>query len=610
MPNLNIQFQGQTLPIPGSYYADDVRAALPTNPALVPPMVFIAYGYGGQPFVAQRFSNGGGQALYNAMRGAPSQDFVPFISNPSTELFSASEVIYINCSNNTQSTLILKNGSAANAVFMTSKDYGPPSNLLQAAVSAGTIAGVYVELFDGFTGTTQAAADNLGVPLQIAYAGAASGVTLTVTAVSGVAAYDATSPVSTSLAAGAGASLMTLSSSVSGESITVPLGSGQYSTVGQLAAYLNTTGTFVAQVLPNISNAQCPTAFLSPVSGTSLPVSGASLTFANVASSVGSVLYWINQFSGLATASGVVSAAVNQLAVLPLTHFSGATAVAPLLADYAHAFTVAASMNAWTVFADSNDSGVQALGQAHALACSTPGQNKWRRFITGSSIGDTVAQVSARSRSMNAYQVCYTHPGLYRTDINTGTNTLYSGLHVAAAVASMMAGNVIAEPLTMKSLIGNGVEVLLTQGAGGQIDTLQQAGVMPVYLDPLSQEPTIVSDITTWSNDNNPENCFTQQVACRQALAYSLSQGLRPYIGEIASPFGLSLIKKAAINILNKLIWSRGNNGFLVSWDPKTLILTYDGATESVLLTVNVVFVGQVRFVLELVFVQPLNLAA
>jgi hypothetical protein len=611
MPNVNISFQGQVLPIPGSYYSDNVQATIPTNPALVPPMVFIAYGYGGKPFQPQSFPNGGGQALYNALRGAPSQDFVPFISNPSTTLFGASEVIYINCSQNTQSSLALKNGSAVNTIGMVSTDYGPPSNLLQCSVSGGTIAGVAVELFDGFTGVTQQTADNLGVPLQIAYTGAASGVTLSVTAVSGMASYSPSTQNSLSIAADTGATLMTLSSPTSGESLTIPLGSGQYYNCGQLAAYINTTSHFVAQVLPNSSNSLCPTQLLDSSSNIALPApAGGVNQFVNVTSSPGSILYWMNQFTGMVQASGVVCTTNNTLAQIPLTHFSGATAVAPSLGNYATAFSAAQSVNAWTVFADSTNAGVRALGQQHALACSTPSVGKWRRFITGSEVGDTVSQTQINARSINAYQVGYVYPGVYRTDITTGSNTLYSGLHAAAAVASMMAGNIIPEPLTMKPLVGNGVEKALTLGAGGDIDNLQQAGVMPIYVNPLTQVPTIVSDLTTWQNDNNPENCFMQQVACRQGLAYSLSQGLQPYVGDIASPFGLAKIKKATITILNKLIWSPGNNGFLVGWNPQSLLLTYDGGTQAVNLTVQVTFVGQVRFILELVLVQPLNLSA
>lgn len=610
MPNNNIQFQGQTLPIPGSYYADNVTAAQPANPALVPPMVFIAFGFGGKPFSAQSFPSGGGQALQNALRGAPSADFVPFIANPSTVLFGASNVIYINASENTQSSLTLKDNAAQNIVALKSADFGSPSNLLQAEVLTGTNAGVMLTLFDGFTGITQDVEDNLGVPFQVAYVGAASGVTLSVTAVSGIG-----TPITgggTALTAGAGASVLTLTSSAAGESITVPLGTAQYATVGQLVAYLNTTSAFVAQVLPNASNGQLPTAFLDSVSNTALPVpSAGNPQFRNVTAGIGAILYWVNQFGvNLASASGVISGANDNPASLPLTHFTGAQSIPPTTGDYAIAFGAAAQQNAWTVFADSNNSAVVALGVQHAVDMSEPQNGKWRRFISGSSIGDTVTQAQTVARQMNAYQATYVYPGIFRTNTATGNNTLYSGLHVAAAVASMMAGNLIAQPLTMQPLIGNGVEVNLTTGAGGQIDLLQQAGVMPVYTNPQSLQPTIVSDMTTWNNDNNPENVFNQQVGCRQALAYSLSQGLQIYVGNIASPYGIARAKKAATKILNQLIYSPGNNGILVSFDPKSLVLTYNGDTQTLTLVVNVVFVGQIRFILEQTFVQPLNLAA
>lgn len=610
MPNTNIQFQGQTLPIPGSYFADNVQAAQPANPALVPPMVFIAYGYGGKPFTATTFPNGGGQALSDALRGAPSADFVPFIANPSTELYGASEVVYINCSENTQSTLTLKDGSAKGIVAMTSADYGPPSNLLMAEVQAGTSAGILLTLFDGYTGIDQQLCDNLGVPFQIAYTGAASGVTVSVNAVSGVA----TPAISggTSVPAGTGAQTFVLSSPTPGESYTLQLGTAQYQTVSQLVNFLNTTGHYVAQVLPNVANGGLPTQLLDAANSISLPVpAGGNNQFVNVTAGIGGTLYWINQFaSSLAVASGTIGGAYDVPAAIPLTHFAGAVAGPPTLGDYATAFGVAATQNAWTVFADSNNAGVVALGVQHAVDQSEPAAGRWRRFISGSSVGDTVSQAQSVARGMNAYQASYVYPGVWRTDVRTGNNTLYSGLHVAAAVASMMAGNIIAQPLTMQPVVGNGVEVELSQGAGGSIDLLQQAGVMPVFTDPLSMVPTIVSDMTTWQNDNNPENVFNQQVGCRQGLSYSLSQGLRPYVGQIAAPGGLARMKKAAVTILNKLIFSPGNNGILVSWDPKSLVLTYDGSTQTVNLAVNVVFVGQIRFILELVFVQPLNLAA
>jgi hypothetical protein len=367
-------------------------------------------------------------------------------------------------------------------------------------------------------------------------------------------------------------------------------------------------------VLPNQSNGLQPTSTLDAASGGLPNPANTVPQFVNVPGTKGGILSWLNTFaSGLAVGTLVVAASGNTVqlpAPIPLTHFSGAAAVPPTNADYAAALSVAATIPGWAVFCDSNDPGVVSLGVQHAFDMSQPAIGKPRRFVSGSSIGDTVSAAQTAAREMAVYHGTYVYPGIYATDQNTGVNTLYSGLHVAAAAASMMCGNIIAQPLTQQTLFGNGVEVALSLGAGGDIDLLQQAGVMSIYVSPTDGEPTIVSDFTTWQTDNNPENIFNQQVACRQALAYSLSQGLQPYVGGIESPYGMTAMKNAAKSILNKLIYSPGNNGILVSWDTKSLSLIYTGSNQTVNLTVNVVFVGQVRFILELAFVQPLNLAA
>lgn len=603
MPNANVQFEGQTLPVPGSYFADNVSAALPANPALVPPLIFIGYGYGGKPKAVLNFSGGiGANQLLAAMRGGPGSDFVPFIANPSPVLFGASQITYINPAPNTQSSFVLADASGKPLITLTSADYGPPSNLLQVEIDAGSQGGVALTLFDGYTGTNSAQADNLGTPFAVAYTGSVSGATFATAAVSGVGATNFT---------------LTPGGTVSG--FTFPIGGSQYGTVQALVQAINAASIpFTARVLPNASNALQPTSTLDSVSG-GLPnptVVGNLTTpaFVNVSGTIGGIDFWVNRFAPtLATAAIVTAASGNAVhlpAVMPLTHFSGATTVPPTNSDYAAALAVAATIPGWAVFCDSNDPGVVALGVQHAFDVGQPAIGKPRRFVSGSSIGDTVAQASTAARGMAIYQGTYVYPGVYRTDVNTGINTLYSGLHAAAAVASEFCGNLIAQPLTLQPLFGNGVEVALSLGAGGDIDLLQQAGVMPLFVSPNDGQVSVVSDFTTWQTDNNPENIFNQQVACRQALAYSLSQGLQPLVGTIESPYGMTNIKNRAKKILNQLIYSPGNNGILVSWDPKSLSLTFDGDTQAVSLIVDVVFVGQVRFILELVFVQPLNLVA
>ena len=139
MPNLNVNFAGQTLIRPGSYYADNVSLAYQAAPPTTPPLIFIGYGYGQKPQTAITYANGA--TLVAAMRGGPCATFVPFMMTPSPELFGAQLVTWINVGENTQSSLTLNNAAGSGVAVLTSANYGLPSNLLQAQVVAGALAG-------------------------------------------------------------------------------------------------------------------------------------------------------------------------------------------------------------------------------------------------------------------------------------------------------------------------------------------------------------------------------------------------------------------------------------------------------------------------------------
>ena len=593
MPNVNVQFLGQTLVLPGAYYADNVSQALVPVQSLTPPLIFIGDFYGLAPKTPTTYTNA--QDAKNAIRGAPSATYIDFMTNPSPSLNGAQYITLINASENTQSTAYITSGSAANLIELTSANYGAASNLLQYEVAAGTVAGYNVTIYDGYTNTS-VEGQNLGVPFQLAYAGTASGVTYTVSGTS------------------AGATTFIINSPNAGESVSIDITGSGYSTIASLVAYLNGTGYYSAAV---VSNGSLPSVNLNLASAVSLPVAvSGAYQYKNVAATLGDIIYWANQYASnyvsAALVSGVALTGTSSVNEVGLTHFTGGTNVPPTNQDYATAFNVALQTPGWVVFADSNNSAVTALGMQHAQTASSIPYKAWRRFVTGSSVGDSVTTTVQNATQLNSFESTYCYPGIYRTDTTTGLNTLYGGIAWAAAVAGIMAGNIIAQPLTNQQLSGTGVEK-----AGGansyltvsQINQLQNAGVM-VLNYPNTNVPTIVSDLTTWQGDNNPENVFNQQVACRWGLAYSLSAAVAPYIGTIASPYGLTRVRNAIVTQLNNLIYSPGNNGVLVSWDAKSLVLNYNGATQTLSITVNVVLVGQIRFILEQTFVQPLNLSA
>ena len=587
MPDLNVAFGGGILVAPGAYYQDNVAAALEATIPTTPPLIFIGYGYGQQPQVPVTY--GTPQALLNAIRGGPCSGYVPFLMQPSTQLLGAQQVTFINCGENTQSTLTLLSGTSG-VILLTSTNYGLPSNLLQVQVQSGSIAGRKVTLYDAYSGQ-QFAQDNLGVPFQVAYNGASSGVTYSVAVSGGLA------------------TTFSISSPVSGESVTIPLNPANYGTISQVVQYLNGTGHYTAAV---VSEGALLSSALDSASSISLPVSGASLTYKNVTATLGDIEFWVNtQASSLATAtqvSGVTSSPGVIPNVLAFTPFAGAVSVPPTLTDYANALNVALTQAGWTVFCDSNAAGVVALLTSHCFTASQPAQGRWRRGFAGSSTGQSVAASISQAQACDSITMCYVHGGVYQTSTVTGLNTLYGGHYVAAACAGMAAANAPATPLTNKSITGNGTEFNLTGGPAGQIDQLQQGGVIPFTTSQITGEPTVISDFTTWQIDANPENVFTQQVACRWWLAYTLRNAAQPYIGTIADPVTEINILKAIKAALNLLIYSQGNpNGVLVSWDPNSLSLTYTGAQQLAAVTVNVILVGQNRFITETVNVLPLN---
>lgn len=591
MPQQGITFDGAYIGLPGAYFADDVSLAAPNTPPTTPPLIFIGYGWGPKPLTPVTFTNP--QDLQNALRGAPAAAYIPFITNPSPAFNGAQLITFIDASQNTQSVLSLSaSGALGTQTLLTSVLYGPPSNQLTGQLVSGSIAGLKLTLTDNFAGN-QLVGDNLTAPFQLGYSGAVTGQTATYTVTSGT---------------------FSVSGNSSADTFTIAIGSGAYSTVAQLVDYLNGTGFYFAQSLSS-TGGQLPSNFLTVTANVALaaPVSG-NVIFTNVRAYLQDIAYWVNNFASTMATAAISGAATDVAAWLPVTgaptFFSGARGVPPTNGDYANALNAALSTPGWTVFCDSNASAVRALLAAHVeIASSTP-YGQWRRGFTGSAIGETPTIAATNAVALDSLQMVYAYPGIYRTNTATGQNQLYDGLHAAAAAAGIATGNIVALPLTNKVLNATGIEAA-NAGAPltkSQLVTLQNNGVMAIWAPQTTGLPTILSDVTTWQVDNNPENTSSQQVACRYWTAYSLVSTLQKYIGTIAAPVTEVNILNAVKQTLNALIYVGGSsNGVLADWDKKSLILNYDGGTQTASITVKIMLVGQNKYITVFASVLPLQ---
>lgn len=586
MPDISISINGQVVTIPGAYVNTQVTPAAPSGVLPTGPLIFIAQGFGGVPFVPYNFTDA--QSLLNAMRGAPSSDYVNFMFNPSTELFGTTLATYINVAPNTQSssTIISSGVSPIGVINMVSADYGTPSNLIQFSIAEGSEFGVAMAILDGYSGESHFQ-DNLGVPFTLSYVGSANSVTYSViSTITGLA---------TSLV---------INSPNAGESITLDLTSQTYGSISAVMQYLNGTGFYIATP---IGNGNLPSAYLDVATTIALPPD----VVVNVTATLGDIVYFINNVASTIATASIAPGVTSSPALVPgftaLQFFSGATNGVASLANYASGLNVAITQPGWCVVIDNNSAGVRSLGAQHAYLASTPVQRKWRRYVTGSALNETPTTAINNARTMNEIMATYCWPGLQATSTITGNNQIYDGNHVAAAVAGLMTGNPVAQPVTNVTLNGNGVE---QQTEVATIQSLQNNGVLVLNYPADTKIPTLLADVTTWQNDSNPANVFNQQVACRFALSYYLVRTLQPYVGGIASNFTVGNARNAVINLLNQLIYN-GQNGFgiLNSWDPNSLILTYDGASQSLNIAVGVVFVGQNIFIVVTVIVNPLNIS-
>lgn len=588
MPDLNISFNSATLILPGAYEGDAPAAVNPNPNATVPPLIVIGYSYGGKPYTPYSFSNVTDFQAF--LRGGQSTEiFAPIIANPSPVWNGAQEIIYINACESTQSSTTLSasaNASGACPITtITSANYGLPSNNLQiSATPVYSGQGANLTLFDGYSGQVVSQA-NVGVPLQVEYTGTGANGQIVIADTNNDNIPDTINVFDNSVQVG-----------------SLQIGPAGYNLVSDLSNWLNGRPDFSALIL---GDGSLPLIDLDLGSYTLAPSGSAIVT-----AGYGGPIYFINQYcSGLATAvkasgadarpvkGGVVFVAVNS------QNFTGATSVPPVLQDYANCFNAALNISGWAVICDTSSSAVNALGSAHVTQASSTLIGRGRRYFTGSQLGDSVSTTVQASQVLNNKFVCYCYPGISVTNPNTGVTTMYGGFMAAAAAAAIACGNDVAQPLTNQPINSPGVEFALSTS---QIDQLQQAGVMPIAVTDQTNQPRFVSDFDTWQSDANPLNVFTQQIACRLWVAYTLVNAAKPFVGTVADTLDETRILNAVKAALNAMVRTSSNNtnAVLASWDSSSLQLVYTGANQTAAITVNVTLVGQNRFITIFVPVQ------
>lgn len=570
---------GQTIVLPGVYGSVVGNSTYSPNAGGNDPLIFVAQSYGVQPQTPVLFTDP--NSLISAMRGSPSAQFVPFFFNPSSQLNGASQIYLINVSPSTQSTATIFGTASAGNITLTSTNYGSPSNLLYYTLTEGNSGGYTLSITDKYSGAT-VTGNNLGIPFALGYQGTAtSGVTYQV-----------------ELPTGAQYPSFILTSPNPGESVTFTLSPDTFPTVTSLINAINGIGPYVAYGVSS-SAGQTPANLLDITSGqVTIPTGGTSFVY--VTAYIADLTTWVNDFSGLATATPTTPYPYYQPYSLTLetnVAFTGASNGVPTSSDYAQALQTALNYSASVIFIDSNEPSIVALGVQHVQTAATTGVSLPRRYVTGPALGATTAQALALASSCNNPHTTVAYPG--GVSAINGTPTLYSSLTTAAMIAGAMQGNPPATPLTNKALAYTSLEVNLTTSA---IEELQSGGVLVAYLPPTVKVPTLATDVTTWLNSNNPFYIYNQQVALGDALLSNLLTNLKSFIGQPVQNTAITggLIRNRILRVLNSL------TGTIVApGNPPSIAVSYNSTLQAWTVQVGTVLLGQTRYILLNVTLSP-----
>jgi hypothetical protein len=360
-------------------------------------------------------------------------------------------------------SLTLKDTSAANAIVVTSLDYGTIANDISVLVEDPTTSGKGKDI-TLFAGGAEITGVDVGAEgIQVQYTGTATAATVTVT----------------------GTTLSTTCTGVGADDVSLAFAT--YDTLQKLVDALNATGKYDAVV----------TGLNPGAASTSLDkhaVSDVKTAAVDLRADLQRAVDWFNSVGGaFVTAAKQGAATLGLLANLPRAYLSGGRNPTITNNSWQQAFDALSGIDCRIVCVVSGSSTVHAMAAAHCQAMSLPEAKKERRAIVGGPVGETAAQTKTRALALNDDRTQLIYPGILDDD----ATTVLAPYMVACQVAGISAGLRPGNAKTAKFIRAGGVEVILDDPT---INNLEQSGVC-VIKQITGKGQKIVHDQTTWLKD-------------------------------------------------------------------------------------------------------------
>ena len=372
---------------------------------------------GGASFELLEFSS-----LADAKNSLVSGDLlnaVAYAFNGSRE-YAPQKVYAMRVGASTQSSLTMQNGET-DLLKIKSWDYGSHTNQLKMWVKSGSADGskVITTVFKDEKLTTD---DIIQASLNIVYVG------------------DGTAPtVSISKDA------MTLTHTVDEQSESVSISFAEYSTLATLAARINDTGNFSANVLD--TDTQAESAYLDTVSSTS--VEEAVTFYSNFHAFVEELE--ANPYVGEVE---ILNESVRTMpnVTTGYAYFTGGTTAVAGVSDYVTALEQLETQDIQIIATSSTDNSVHNLIVNHCSQMSSTVNRKERTCLLGGSTGESDDEAIEKALGFNSELCSYVVDSAICTNPLSGSTETVSGAIVAVMLAGMESGMSPNESLTNKEL--------------------------------------------------------------------------------------------------------------------------------------------------------------
>lgn len=239
------------------------------------------------------------------------------------------------------------------------------------------------------------------------------------------------------------------------QALDVPLngaGGTQYTTLGQLAAYLSGQTGYTATLL---GLGTIPTQYLDTATAQGIESSAYTLT-----AKLGAIINWVNQNIPLVTAAAATNA-VNAPSTGSLVNLAGGANGTPAQSDWDAAIDALSGSDVQMIVPLSGTAATIAYCQADITTWAAQGQ-QYAMGIYGLAWGATDAQLQQQAGSLGTGNAELVAPGFVGPN-SAGVTTNFDGFYMAARYAGLIAGQAsAATPATNKTVHVSQLERVLS----------------------------------------------------------------------------------------------------------------------------------------------------